>query len=322
LYRPAVAAVELRPLALGEILDVAIKIYFRNALTFLKIVFLIVAPVSLVVSLIDVSAFPENTSGSPFDQPQPGEPVDFEETWTEISAVLVGVVLTIIASIISVGACFKAVADAYLGERPDWRSSTGFVFKRLHSLLWVMVLGGLAVVIGAVFCLIPGIWLFVSFSVAIPVLLTEALKGSRALGRSRNLVKGRWWQTFGILLLGYLLTSIVALVLGGLLAALLFTDVANEGIGYVVFNTIGNTVSSMLTTPLTAAFVTVIYFDLRIRKEGFDLQLLAERIGLPPRPEWAAASLPAAPAGPTLTTGGAQPPYWPPPPGWKPPAED
>jgi hypothetical protein len=61
----------------------------------------------------------------------------------------------------------------------------------------------------------------------------------------------------------------------------------------------------------------VLYFDLRVRKEAFDLQLLAERIGVEPRPEWERAPLPASPLAPA-GHGGAQPPYWPPPPGWKP----
>jgi hypothetical protein len=54
-----------------------------------------------------------------------------------------------------------------------------------------------------------------------------------------------------------------------------------------------------------------------VRKEAFDLQLLAERIGVAPRPEWKRAPLPASPLAPPRHEG-AQPPYWPPPPGWKP----
>jgi hypothetical protein len=54
-----------------------------------------------------------------------------------------------------------------------------------------------------------------------------------------------------------------------------------------------------------------------VRKEAFDLQLLAQNIGVEPPPGWAPPTdvRPPTPGG---TVGGEQPPFWPPPPGWKP----
>jgi hypothetical protein len=69
----------------------------------------------------------------------------------------------------------------------------------------------------------------------------------------------------------------------------------------------------MIATPAAAAFITVLYIDLRVRKEGFDLLLLARRLGVERAPGQGPPSfLPEAP--PT----GGQPPFWPPPPGWTP----
>ena len=69
--------------------------------------------------------------------------------------------------------------------------------------------------------------------------------------------------------------------------------------------------------------MTVLYFDLRVRKEGFDLQLLAERIGLAPRPAGEYRPPPTATLGPApvFSGEGEKPPFWPPPPGWKPASE-
>ena len=50
----------------------------------------------------------------------------------------------------------------------------------------------------------------------------------------------------------------------------------------IVVSIVAGTLSSLVTTPFVAAFVTVLYFDLRVRKEAFDLQLLAQRIGVDP----------------------------------------
>jgi hypothetical protein len=194
----------------------------------------------------------------------------------------------------------------------------------VHSILWVTLFGGFIALLGFLVCILPGIWLYVSFAVAVPVLLTEGLKGRHALRRSFSLVKGRWWSVFAIIVLGALLTGIVDAVVGELLAATTLTS--DNDVVSVISGTVGNTISTTLTTPFSAAFVAVLYFDLRVRKEGFDLQLLAERLGLAPKPEGGyrpppEAQMPSQPTGPSA--GGEQPPFWPPPPGWKPtPRED
>jgi hypothetical protein len=318
---------QLRPLALGEILDVAIKIYRLHARTLLAIVFVVVAPVQVVAALVQSSAFPEAFTQPTFDptpQPRP-QPIDAGELWLAVAATLVVAVLTILAATIATGAAFKAVADAYLGERPEWRTSLRFAAARAHSIIWITILGGLLMVIGFVLCFVPGVYLWVAFAVAVPVLLMEGVKGRRALGRSRFLVRGRWWPTFGLLLLGYLLATVVTLVLVGLVEALAFADVAESSIAYLSLTTIANTIATTITTPFTAAFVAVLYFDLRVRKEAFDLQLLAERIGVAPDPSRPTLAPPLPPAGPDAaawppsgaTARSSAPPYWPPPPGWQ-----
>ncbi len=66
----------------------------------------------------------------------------------------------------------------------------------------------------------PAIYLAVAWAVAIPVLLGENLRGSAALRRSRALVRGRWWQCAGVLLLSFLLAAIVAAVITLVVAAI------------------------------------------------------------------------------------------------------
>ncbi len=71
------------------------------------------------------------------------------------------------------------------------------------------ILSGFFVLLGTILLVLPGIYLYVSFAVAVPVLLVEGAGPWRALGRSRRLVQGRWWGTFGVALVGYLLVTIV-----------------------------------------------------------------------------------------------------------------
>jgi hypothetical protein len=308
------AVPELRPLSLGEILDVAIKIYLRNAWTLFRVVLFVVAPVQVVTALIDASAA---SNGNGVTTTGDTTTISSHDFAIYASALVAAGLLGIVASTLANGACFKAVADAYLGEQPTWRSSLRFAFARVHSILWITFLGGLCTVIGFVFCIIPGIYLWIAFAVAVPVLLTEGVKGTSALGRSRALVRGRWWGTFGVVLLGTILAGIVSAAIGGLAGLAAGTTDANTVAGFLV-NSVSGTLGSMISTPFTAAFVTVLYFDLRVRKEAFDLQLLAERIGLTAPPEGGYRPAPG-PAPAPRPTGGAAPPYWPPPPGWTPP---
>ena len=308
------AASALRPLSIGEILDVAINIYKRHAVTFFIAVLVVVAPVQLLSAVVELSAQIDEQT---FTQTSPTGEVEFDtdELWVVVSAFLVIGALAVGASTLSTAACFKAVTDAYLGRRPEWRESLAFAVRRAHSVLWVTLLGMVVAGFGLLLCVIPGVWLFVAFSVAVPALLVENAKGTRALGRSRELVRGRWWPTFAILLVGFLLAFLVTALTQGALTALSFADPDNDAVAFAS-TAIGGTIAAVLTTPFTAAFTAVLYFDLRVRKEGFDLELLADRVGLAPGAfDPAVAPAPQA-AGSDF--GGEQPPYWPPPPGWRP----
>jgi hypothetical protein len=309
-----VQAPELRPLSIGEILDVAIKIYLRNAWTLFRVVLVVVAPVEVVSALIQASAA---SNGSGISTTGETTFVDSHDLALYLSAFGAAALLGVLANTVATGASFKAVADAYLGEQPTWRSSLRFAFARLHSILWITFLGGIATVIGFVFCIVPGVYLWIAFAVAVPVLLTEGVKGTRALGRSRALVRGRWWGTFGVVLLGTILAGVVSAAIGAVAGLAAGTTDASTVAGFLV-NSISGTLGSMISTPFTAAFVSVLYFDLRVRKEAFDLQLLAERIGLTAPPEGGYRPAPG-PAPAPRPAGDAPPPYWPPPPGWKPP---
>jgi hypothetical protein len=308
-----VQAPELRPLSIGEILDVAIKIYLRNAWTLFRVVLVVVAPIQVVSALIKASA---ESSGNTLDSSS-GTTVGSHDVAYALSAFAAVTILGMLASTMANGACFKAVSDAYLGEQPTWRSSLRFAFARIHSILWVTFLVGLVTGIGTILCIIPGVYFWAAFAVAVPVMLTEGVKGRKALGRSRALVTDRWWGTFGVVLLGSILAGVVSAAIGGVARLAGGTADANSVTGFLV-NTVSGTLGATVGTPFTAAFVIVLYFDLRVRKEAFDLQLLAERIGLTAPPEGGYRPAPG-PAPPPRPTGGAAPPYWPPPPGWTPP---
>jgi hypothetical protein len=296
---------QLRPLGIGEMLDAGIKIYRNRFATMLKAVAVVIVPVQVLSVLITLSLPDTSTTAG-------ATTTSSDSEWAAVAALLLIFVINIVSSALAEAACLKAVSDTYLGTETDWRASLRFGFRRLGSLLWLTLIHGVIVLVGFVACIVPGVWLYVAWSVAVPVLLIEGTRGFGALGRSFNLVRRRWWPTAGILLLANLLATAVAAGIGLLALPLLFAGRDNEFV-YDLANGVFGAVASVLTIPFVAAVVTVIYFDLRVRKEGFDLQLMAQRIGAPTgsvSPTLMPWSQPVPGAG-----GGWVPP---PPPGWEP----
>jgi hypothetical protein len=303
---------QLRPLGIGEILDVGIKITMRHWWTLARAVLVVVVPLQLVAAIVDVSA-----SGGVVTSTGDPATIEEDEVWTFVAAALVALTLTLLAQTIATGACFKAVADAYLGNVPSWKRSLAEVLRRLHSIIWVSILAFVLGALGLIACIAPGIWLYISWTVAVPALLTEGVTGRRALGRSFRLVRGFWWRTFAIIILGSVLAGILEAALGGVLGAVSFAT--SSDVVDVVTSLLSAVVAGAITVPFVAAVTIVLYVDLRVRKEGFDLALLVQRFG---EPGAGAPVVPPAPPPyvppPRPTFTGSQPPYWPPPPGWKP----
>ena len=366
----------MRPLSFGEILDVAIKIVTRNALTLFKLVAVIVVPLQILSALILASTSPElSGSQSVFNPSSPSDlTMSTDDVWRSIAGTAVLIVVNFIGGSLATAACYRAVGDAYLGGRPGWRESLGYGLRRLHSVAWITFLialatggifiagflgiafvvaldgGALAILILVLgmLALIPlVIWLYFSWSVAIPAMLTEDARGTKALGRSFRLVKRRWWPVFGVQLVATVATGIIASILGVIPEIVLLGDLGDSELAALALRGLSTAIASILTTPFLAAVTVVLYFDLRVRKEGFDLQLLAQQIGvappegipagvLPPPPQWGPYGYPPPPVYPPLApypygaqtqygyppTGyPPQPPSYqgPPPPGWPPP---
>jgi Membrane domain of glycerophosphoryl diester phosphodiesterase len=303
----------LRPLGLGEILDVGIKLYLRHWRTLMACVVWVVLPVQIVSVLVTLSIAPEQLDFTSTETVDPGDEDAFFASQA-IIALLSGLVY-----MLSTAACFKAVADGYLGSEPGARRSLGFAVRRLPGLIWFGIVLTVALMLAFIALIIPGIWLSVAWSLAIPVLLFERVGAFGALRRSFRLVRGRWWKICLTLLVGVLLVSFLGGILQGVLLVVpsLLSD-GNDAVN-AFSAVVAGTIGSVITTPFTAAIVTLLYFDQRVRKEGFDLQLLAEGLGTERDPD---APLPSAPPlvdEPYTPEQRAQAPYWPPPPGWTPP---
>jgi hypothetical protein len=275
-------APQLRPLSVGEQLDASFKVVRQSFKTLALCVLVVALPLNIINTLILAS-----TRDNPFDLNDNTADVS---SGTAVAGQLLTGLLSIVLTTIAAAACFRAVSGVYLGERPTVEGSLRFAASRVLSVIWLSILYTLGLIIPFLALVIPGVWLAVAWSVSYPALLAEGLRGSKALGRSFQLVRGRWWPTFGCIVVMYLIVLVISGILGLVFGATLIASLDNEPVA-AVLTTIVNTLSSLVTLPLFAAVLTIIYYDLRVRKEGFDLHLLARSVGgEAPSPENVAAS--------------------------------
>ena len=309
----------LRPLRVGEVLDVALKIYRERFGTLVRAVAVVVIPVAVLAALVQIS-IPDPLATAPAGDPfapgadpfaPPAEPLpDFDGG--AVAGILVILLLTWLATVLATAACFAIVSAAYLDRETTWRDSVGFARSRLGSLIWLYIVYGVLLFLAFFALVVPAVYLFVAWAVAVPVLLFEDVRGRKALRRSRELLKGRWWPTLGVLVLVAILTAVVRFAVSGAFVA--GSTVGGGEVVEVVAGGLADAVGNILTIPFAAAATTVLYFDALVRKEAFDLAQLAEGVGFAP-PADHGGGPPSPPPG-TAPAAEASP-SWPPPPDWR-----
>ena len=262
---------QLRPLSVGEVLDASFKVV-RQSFGVLALCVLVVAvPLEIISTLVAAS-----TSDNAFNLDS--APANDISTGTAAAGQLLIGILGLVLTTLATAACFRAVSSTYLGEKPTVGESLSFAASRLLPLIWLSILYSFGLIIPFLLLLLPGIWLAVAWSLSYPALLAEDVRGFKALGRSFRLVSGRWWATFGALVVMFLIVVVISAIVGVLLGAILVASLDNEFVAGVL-TTLINIGSSLITVPLFAAVLTIIYYDLRVRKEGFDLSVLARGVG-------------------------------------------
>ncbi len=308
----------LRPLRVGEILDAAIKIYLRNARVLMAAAATVVVPLQILTALVLMSTY---SSGSDINVgfSNVGTTATHAEVAARLGSSAIVELFAIIGTTFTLATSVKAISDSYLGAAADYRTSISFGARRLLPLLAMLILYYLGLIVGFILLIIPGIWLYASWSVATPALLIERRNPFRALGRSLGLVRGRWWPTAGVLLIASVMVAVLSGVIEGLLTAVALTSHPSIVFASVIV-ALAAAVSTIVLNPFSATVITVLYYDLRVRHEGLDVQLLAEQLGLPEATLSGVSDQDAftPPLGPEAVGTPGGPPYWPPPPGWRP----
>jgi hypothetical protein len=261
-------AFDLRPLTLGEILDRTFTLYRRKFLLFVGISAI---PQTLVLALNVISLLLANKRAAGV---LPGAGIVLG-----VVIAMVVIIVTVLAYFLSQGATILAVKDLYLGRTASIRES----FRRTRGELWPIIgvglLSGTAIVVGMILLLFPGIFIACRLFVSVPVLLTESRGPRDSMSRSWDLTQGAAGRAFVIFLLYMVILFAFALLLVSPFSALaVFAGIRNpEMMRFWTFMAdLGNRVSSTLVSPFLLIASSVFYFDLRVRKEAFDLQFMMD----------------------------------------------
>ena len=166
---------------------------------------------------------------------------------------LLGSLVEIFAAFLLQATLVKAVQDVRDG-RADL--SLGETVRAATPYFWAVagasILAGIAITIGLILIIVPGLYLITIWAVIIPVIVLEQSGVMASFGRSHQLVRGRGWHVFGTLVLAWLILLAVNLILGLIFAAL--PDALGRGLSSVISGTI--------VAPFIALVVTLVYYRL------------------------------------------------------------
>jgi hypothetical protein len=300
-------ALPLRPLAIGDMYDAAFRIIRFNPKATVGSAVLVAAvamaiPVvvtALLTVVVDLSA-------------QSGDDVSNAELVGLIGAfgsLGLGTVVQSIGLILVTGMIAHVTAAAAIGRRLSlgeaWAATRGTRWRLvgltvllglmllgmllLYAVLWILVIALLPTWAVVVFGLVS-VPLFVAFAcwfwirvyyLPVPALMLERIDITGAIGRGFRLTRRQFWRTFGIALL----TVVISSIAGGMLAApfsigaqvvpLAMGDSRYAVLVLIVLNALATVVQSAFVAPFTAAVTSLQYLDQRMRKEAYDVELMA-----------------------------------------------
>ena len=155
------------------------------------------------------------------------------------------------------GAYAEAVRDVRDG-RQDLSIADTFrrVRPRLPALLAAGILAGIAIFIGFLLLIVPGLFLLTIWSLIVPAIVIEGKSAGESFGRSRELVRGNGWNVFGVIVITIAIAIVAGIILG------IATFWLPDGIQSFVQNVISNTV----VAPFVAVAWNLMYWTLSASK--------------------------------------------------------
>ncbi len=307
---PKPGIIPLRPLGLGELLDGAFQACRKNPAATFGTALLIQAVISLLTYLFVGSLVPDALFSTDLNDSDV-ESIESNAAWSVTGLSLLGVI-SVVGVLLLQGVLVVPLARSILNLKTGFAQTWRLCRSRLLALAGMGLLLTVAIVVGlAVFGLALGllvsvlgaagipvlilgflalvavfVWLGVKLAFAPAALVLEPAGIFASLRRSWQLTNRNFWRSFGILALTAILVSIISSVIS--VPVLLITSLvgtvgsgsgADAGTAVALFalNAAITTFFSAIGYAFQAAVTSLLYVDLRIRREGFDLTLMKEQ---------------------------------------------
>ncbi len=274
----------LRPLEIGDLLDETFRMYRRHFLLFAGISLLLAVPSAALVGLLLgwLSIFLQQTSGTS----SLSGPIGALGATSLIAILGMALVVNVLILPFSHGAVTYAACESAVGRPVNLGGVLRGVWRRYFPLFgYFLLFNQYTAYLALLLCVAPFVlwaWGYVLWIAVVPALFVENIGFGAAISRSSQLVHGRWWRTFLILFLAFVVYELIALALQG------FLQLAQGLLGIVVSPFIVAAIASptsvlvaALIAPIVQIIVVLIYFDLRVRQEALDLFQIAYRIAAP-----------------------------------------
>jgi hypothetical protein len=171
---------------------------------------------------------------------------------TTVGAIL-GSLVQIVAAYLLQATLVKAVQDVRDG-RADMSigDTVRAAVPYLGPVIGASILAGIAITIGLLLIIVPGLYLITIWAVIVPVIVIEGAGVFASFGRSQQLVRGNGWHVFGTLVLVFIIMLAVGIILGLIFSAL----------PHSLANGLSSIISGTLIAPFLALVVTLVYYRL------------------------------------------------------------
>lgn len=263
-------------MGLGELLDGAFKLYRANFKPIALVALAFAGPVSVVAA---VAVRNVNGGIGLFDAISDPSLVEDSQSFGGLAQVILTLVSTVVLWIVGpliAGVVAKAVATSYLGGQLTAGEAVRSTKRFFPALLGAKLLVVLSEGIGLLGCCVGALFVMALWVVVAPAIVVEGLGPIQGMRRSLRLCSARYWPVLGIALLSGVITYLLSTVVGGVPSAL--AAVIGYRWGFPLL-AVASVATAVLVEPLTAIIATLVYFDLRIRQEAFDLQIMARDLG-------------------------------------------
>ena len=269
----------LRPLGVGDVLDRTFTVYRSKPLIFIGIsaiwyllLFLVFIVLGAIIFAGSLSAFARQAT-TPSPEFVAGAIVGI------IGFGIVAVVVAIFLFSAQSAGIVHAAARRYLAREVTIGESFRAGLSAAGRLFFVA--GVLVIGLGVIVAIAGTFYLAASWLVAPVIVVVAKLGPIAALGRSWRLSSGSRWRIIGIQALLGILNLVLSLLIGGIFGGLAAAGQTEQpgqfGVSTVV-QTLVNLASTIIWAPVEWIAFTILYYDLRVRKEAFDLQLAAEAL--------------------------------------------